>query len=255
MLSKKEILNFNINLGRYEDFINEIIRTAKEYVSSYICVANVHMLVEAYGDKSFNEIVNNADIVTPDGMPLVAALNLLFGIKQDRVAGMELLPDLLQEANKNKLSVFFYGGTDEMMNETNSRVTQKYPNIKANYYSPPFRKLSKDEELSVIETINSTKPNMVIVVLGCPKQERWMVSMKHKINACMIGVGGALPVMLGMQKRAPVWMQNSGLEWLYRLLQDPKRLFKRYFVTNSIFIYLLIKELIKIKILRLNSVK
>ena len=255
MFDKQTILKFNINLGKYNDFKVEIIRNAKEKVSSYVCVANVHMLVEAYRDNSFREIVGKADIVTPDGMPLVSALKLLHGIKQDRVAGMDLLPDLLLEASKSTLSVFFYGGTDDMMRLTASHLASKYPDIKASYYSPPFRQLSNEEELSVIDTINSAAPNLVIVVLGCPKQERWMASMKGKINACMIGIGGALPVMLGMQKRAPLWMQKTSLEWLYRLLQDPKRLLKRYFVTNSIFIFLLIKELIKIRVLRLNPVE
>ena len=248
------ILGFKASIASYEAFLDEIVSFSKnKESSSYVCVANVHMFIEAYNDRSFNEIMNRADIVTPDGMPLVAALNLLYGIKQGRVAGMDLLPDLLKQANINNLSVFFYGGTDEMMKETSSFVTSKYPELRANYYSPPFRQLSFDEELSVVDTINSASPNMVFVVLGCPKQEKWMASMKGRINACMIGIGGALPVMIGLQKRAPLWMQKSSLEWLYRLIQDPKRLFKRYFVTNSMFIYLLLKEIIKIKVFRLKT--
>jgi len=113
-------------------------------------------------------------------------------------------------------------------------------------YSPPFRWLTEGEEEKIVSNIANSGANMVFVALGCPKQERWMSEMKNQIPAVMVGVGGALPVLVGLQKRAPVWMQKNSLEWFYRLMQEPRRLFKRYFVTNSMFLYLLFKEKAKV---------
>jgi N-acetylglucosaminyldiphosphoundecaprenol N-acetyl-beta-D-mannosaminyltransferase len=124
-------------------------------------------------------------------------------------------------------------------------MDRHYPNLHIRgLYSPPFRALTPEEEERTIERINSSGAKLLFVVLGCPKQEQWMASMAGRINAVMIGIGGALPVLIGMQKRAPKWMQRAGLEWLFRLLQEPRRLFKRYFVTNSVFLYLLSRELV-----------
>lgn len=238
----KHIISLFISTGSYASFIDRILELARKKQSSYICVANVHMTIEAYWDKKFADFVNKADLVTPDGMPLAKAMKLLYGIQQDRVAGMDLLPDLLKKAEEENLGVFFYGGTDEMLRKTKVFVQETYPNLKEQaYYSPPFRALTAEEEISVIQRINDSGAHLVFVALGCPKQEKWMAGMKGKINACMLGIGGALPVMVGMQKRAPQWMQKLSLEWLYRLIQEPRRLFKRYFVTNTLFVWQLFK--------------
>jgi len=211
--------------------------------SSYTCIANVHMLVEAHKDASFSAVVNNADIVTPDGIPLTWGLKLLHGIKQDRVAGMDILPDLLKAAEEKAIPVYFYGGTDEMLDKTKEFINLHFNKLKlAGIYSPPFRILSEEENNDIIQSINKSGAKLVFVVLGCPKQEKWMSSMRGRINAAMIGVGGALPVFIGMKKRAPRWMQKSGMEWLFRWAQEPRRLFKRYLVTNSLFLFLLSKE-------------
>ena len=240
---KIEVLTIPITTGQYKEVVEDISMLAQQGRGSYVCVANVHMLAEANRDADFKEIVNNADIVTPDGMPLVWAIRLLYGIKQDRIAGMDMLPALLKKAEANGLPVYFYGGTPKMLQLTRASVQSKFPDLTlAGLYSPPFRELSAQEESDIIKEINASGARMIFVILGCPKQERWMASMKPHINACMIGIGGALPVMVGLQKRAPFWMQRSGLEWLYRLLQEPKRLFKRYFVTNSIFLWLFLKK-------------
>lgn len=242
----KKVLSLDITCLPYIQFVNKLRDLALLKQSAYVCVANVHMTIEAHNQPSFAAIVNGADAVTPDGMPLVAALKLLYGITQERVTGMDLLPDLLKVAEREKLTVFFYGGTESMLQNTNSHLAAHYPGIaKKHFYSPPFRKLSSIEEVNDVDQINSTGANIVFVALGCPKQEKWMASMKGRINACMIGIGGALPVMIGMQKRAPLWMQKSGLEWLYRLIQEPGRLFKRYAVTNTKFSWLLLEALFK----------
>jgi N-acetylglucosaminyldiphosphoundecaprenol N-acetyl-beta-D-mannosaminyltransferase len=250
-MERRQLMNFGITVGNYSSFVNNIVSLARQRASSNVCVANVHMFIEAYQDKNLGRIINTADIVTPDGKPLAWALRLLLGVKQDRVAGMDLLPDLLQQLMVHNLPVYFYGGTTELMQLTEKFLQKNYPNLKlAGLYSPPFRQLTTEEEEVVVNRINSSGSSVVFVVLGCPKQEKWMAAMKGRINAVMIGVGGALPVMIGIQKRAPRWMQNAGLEWLFRLKQEPGRLLKRYAVTNSLFLYLLFKEYLAIRLFR-----
>ncbi len=246
MLPKKRIITIDVSIGSYQDFLIKIIKLAKKRKSNYICVANVHMTIEAYNDKNFQEVVNNAIITTPDGMPLIMALRLIYRIKQERIPGPDLMPVLLKELEKNNLSAFFYGSTINILNEMKKRLQREYPGLTvAGMFSPPFRELTNDEKNNIIEIINNTKANVVFVSLGCPKQEKWMAEMKGKINAVMIGVGAAFPIFTGMQKRAPKWMQKLCLEWLYRLLQDPKRLWRRYFYTNTKFVFLLSKEIEK----------
>jgi N-acetylglucosaminyldiphosphoundecaprenol N-acetyl-beta-D-mannosaminyltransferase len=250
----KKVVTLYLTQARYVFFVQRIVELAKVNQSSYICVANVHMTIEAYWDPKFAEAVNDADLVTPDGMPLAKAMRLLYGISQERVAGMDLLPDLLEEAEKKNLSLFFYGGTKEMLDKTQEYVQSNYPLLKSHeYFSPPFRNLNEEEESEIIQRINDFGANLVFVVLGCPKQEKWMASMKGRINSCMVGIGGALPVMIGMQKRAPRWMQKMSLEWLYRLAQEPRRLFKRYLMTNSLFLFLIVKQFFHLKFTKQSS--
>lgn len=243
MLIKKRVISIDISSGTYNEFVSAILKYATNKVSSYVCVANVHMLIEAYESKEFASIVNSADLVTPDGMPLAKAMTTLYGEAQDRVDGMSLLPILLSEAAQKNLSVYFYGGSQATLDATASYISVHYPNlVLAGMHSPPFRTLSSAEDDEVANNIIASGTNIVFVVLGCPKQEKWMASMRGKIPAAMLGIGGALPVLVGQQKRAPQWMQKNSLEWLYRLAQEPKRLFKRYFKTNTMFLYLIARE-------------
>jgi N-acetylglucosaminyldiphosphoundecaprenol N-acetyl-beta-D-mannosaminyltransferase len=250
-MEKQSIIQFPISLGGYKTFLKEIIHLAELKKSAYICVANVHMFIEAYKSPDFHKIVGNADIVTPDGRPLIWGLKILQGIEQERVAGMDLLPDLLGEMAIENISAFFFGSTEATLENTKTYIENNYPKLRiAGFHNPPFGQDHNLEEKEIVTKINDSLPCIVFVVLGCPKQEKWMASMKDKIQTVMIGIGGALPVMLGIQKRAPHWMQNAGLEWLYRLSQEPRRLFKRYVSTNSLFLWILIKEVVKIKILK-----
>jgi N-acetylglucosaminyldiphosphoundecaprenol N-acetyl-beta-D-mannosaminyltransferase len=159
---------------------------------------------------------------------------------------MDLLPDLLTEASNHHKPVFFYGGTIGLLNKVRQYVSANYSGIpRVGTYSPPFRPLTAMEEQDVIDIIHENNPKLIFVTLGCPKQEKWMASMRGRVNAVMIGVGAALPVLVGEQKRAPFWMQKIGLEWFYRLRQEPRRLFKRYLITNTIYILLILREKIK----------
>lgn len=249
-----KVISISFRIQTFQTFIDSILSHALKIKSSYTCVANVHMAIEAYWDPEFAAVVNNADLVTPDGMPLAKAIKLLYGVNQERVAGMDLLPELLKAAEQKELSVFFYGGTEEMLLKTKEFVEAYYPKLKKHaYHSPPFRALTEEEENEDINRINEFGAHLVFVALGCPKQEKWMAKMKGKIHASMVGIGGALPVIIGMQKRAPIWMQKLSLEWLFRLIQEPRRLFKRYFITNSLFIVLLIRQLIQVRIFKKTS--
>lgn len=251
-MRKQKHLSLKISLGPYRAFIDRITELAHNRQSSYVCVANVHMLIEAKKDRSFRRAIIGADVVTPDGMPLARALKLLYGITQDRVAGMDLLPDLLAQAEKDDLSVFFYGGSSTMLEHTTAYTALNYPHLKlAGSYSPPFRPLSNKEMEEVAQLITVSAANIVFVVLGCPKQEKWMYQMKGRIPAVMVGIGGALPVLIGEQKRAPKWMQKYSLEWSYRLVQEPRRLFKRYLITNSSYLILLFGQ--KFRLMFLNK--
>ncbi|MEJ5961335.1 WecB/TagA/CpsF family glycosyltransferase [Pedobacter immunditicola] len=245
-LPKKRIISINVSNGTYKQFVSAIMHNALAKISSYVCVANVHMLLEAYDSLEFRKVVNSAYLVTPDGMPVAKSFQILHQQQQERVDGMSLLPNLLSTSEEKGLSVYFYGSTQEMLDQTAAYIRQNYPKLNiSGLYSPPFRDLSEVEMDQIATKITNSGANIIFVVLGCPKQEKWMHAMKGKIPAIMIGIGGALPVLIGLQKRAPEWMQKNSLEWLYRLKQEPTRLFIRYFRTNNLFMYLLAKEQLK----------
>lgn len=249
-MNKKRVVSIDISIGKYQDFLKRFLSLSSEKKSSYVCVANVHMTVEAYLDKDFCSIVNNAEIVTPDGMPLAKAIKFIYGISQDRVAGMDLIGDLFEECEKYEKSIFIYGSTSDTLEKLKIKTSNDFSNLLLNTYAPPYRQLSKEEKDNDIKMINDLNPDFVFVALGCPKQERWMAEHKDKVNSCMIGLGGAVEVYAGVKDRAPLWMQKYSLEWLYRFIQEPKRLWKRYFVTNSLFIILFLKQYIIQKTLK-----
>src|SRR5882757_10576547 len=162
---QKQLISININTGTYRNFVNELVEMSDKN-SSYTCIANVHMLVEAYSNASFASIVNNADMITPDGMPLTWGLKLLHGVRQDRVAGMDLLPDLLKEAERKAIPVYFYGGTEAMLTRIRENMPERYPNLKiAGMFSPPFRELSAVEEDLTAQFINNSGAKIVFVIL------------------------------------------------------------------------------------------
>jgi N-acetylglucosaminyldiphosphoundecaprenol N-acetyl-beta-D-mannosaminyltransferase len=246
---KENIFTFPISLGSYKKFINEVFSLVKRKSSSYVCFANVHMTIEAFEDGNFNAVLKNADIVAPDGKPLTLFLKQFKKINQERVCGMDAFPDLLKEAAIRGKSVYFYGTTDEVLSKICQRARREFPTLHiCGCYAPPFRSLSAAEDADVIKRINRAKPDLIFVALGCPKQERWMADHKGKIFGCMLGVGQAFNVYAGLARRSPIWMQRSSLEWAYRLYQEPRRLWKRYFYTNTCFLILTMEYSIHIAI-------
>jgi len=252
-MNKLKVLKTEITVGSYEEFIANLFMLAETKVSSYVCLCNVHMLIEAFDSMNFMEIINHADLVAPDGMPVAKALELLYGVNQERIAGMDLIESIFQLAETHNKSIYLYGATQDTLNKIVVKLQNEYPGLHNVWTdSPPFRLLSDDEMDKTINNINQKNPDFVFVALGCPKQEKWMYQNKDRIHSCMVGLGGALPVYAGQVSRSPIWMQTYGLEWLYRLSQEPERLWKRYFYTNSKFIFLFLVQLFKFKIFKAN---
>lgn len=249
-MKKRQVINSLISTGSYKDFVSSILQLSEKESSSYVCVSNVHMTIEAYDDEKFCYVVNNANIATPDGMPLAKAITILYGIEQDRVAGMDLMPSLMEKCDKLGKSIFLYGSTEEVLEKILQKASKLYPSLKIEVYSPPFRELSFEEKNKIVQQINEQNYDFVFVALGCPKQEKWMAEHYGKIQSCMIGLGGAFEVFADVKDRAPQWVQDYSLEWVYRLIQDPKRLWKRYMYTNNKFIALFIKQYLLQKILK-----
>ena len=243
-MQKRKVIKSDISIGTFDEFVDSLMELSKNQKSSYVCVCNAHMLIEASDSEKFSNIVNEADIVTPDGKPVAKAVEWLYGFEQPRVAGMDLIESLFIEIDRKGLKVFLYGSTNDVLDKMATKACKQFPGLNVvGTLSPPFRELNIDEDQLDVDTINNCNPDFVFVALGCPKQERWMAEHKDKINSCMIGLGGAFPVYAGMMERSPTWMQKYGLEWLYRLIKEPKRLYKRYFYTNTKFIVLLVIQL------------
>lgn len=247
MTSKQRatVISLNLSLGNYQQFQEEIMTAAKAKQAGSVCFANVHMTIESKFNSNIAQAVNGADWVLCDGVPLLWSLRWLYGVKQNRATGLDMLPDLLQNAAETGVSVFFYGSTPEILQQTVDVCARKYPKLTiAGTLSPPFRPLTAEEDDQVVKQINQSGAGLVFVSLGCPKQELWMGKMRGRIPAVLLGIGGALPVLAGDVKRSPEWMQRAGLEWLFRFAQEPKRLFKRYAVTNSLYTWYLMKQLV-----------
>lgn len=255
MLNKTySILGMKVNATSFKEVVNKVIEWSKNAQSKYICVATVHMIMESYDSKEFQKIVNSADFVTPDGMPLVWVLRILGSKNQERVYGPKLTPLLCEEAAKAGIPVGFYGSSPECLKDLTINLQKRFPDLKINYsFPPPFRSLTNEENEKIIKDINNSGVKILFIGLGCPKQEKWMAEHKGKINAVMVGVGAAFDFISGNKKQAPEWMQNIGMEWFFRLITEPKRLFWRYFYNNPRFIFLTILQLLGI--VRFNSNK
>ena len=202
----------------------------------YVCVSNVHMTMETVDSAEFREVVNSADLVTSDGMPLVWMLRKLGLKNSERVYGPELVLHLCEMAEKEDLPIGLYGGTNESLASFSGYLSENYPALKVAYrYAPPFRALTEAEDASVVKELHESSARILFVGIGCPKQERWMHAHRSSINAVQIGVGAAFDFHSGAIKQAPNWIGNAGLEWLFRFAMEPRRLWKRYVLHNPRF--------------------
>jgi N-acetylglucosaminyldiphosphoundecaprenol N-acetyl-beta-D-mannosaminyltransferase len=240
------VLDQFIDALSWDDVFERILAWAAAKESRYICICNVHSIVSTKVDPEFKAAVSAADMVTPDGAPIAWMLRKLGFSSQKRINGPDLMWSYFGEAERAGQSVFFYGSTETTLRRLCHAVTLTFPKLRVGgSYSPPFRPLTEEEEHAEVELINCADAQVVFVGLGCPKQEKWMAARRGRINAVMIGVGAAFDYHAGVIERAPAWMQNAGLEWLHRLVSEPRRLWKRYLITNTVFIIGAAKQLWK----------
>ena len=233
------ILGVNINVTNMEDTVKIITENLEHIKGDYICVSNVHTTVMSYEDENYKEIQNKGFMALPDGKPL-SIVSIKKGFKEaERVTGPDLMEKIFEISEINEYKHYFYGSTQETLDLLKIKLCEKYPNMKiVGMYSPPFRELTTEENRKILKEINEKSPDFIWIGLGAPKQEIWMSKHKNKVNGLMIGVGAGFDYHAGRIKRAPKWMQDYSLEWLFRLFQDPKRLFKRYVKTNYKFLVL-----------------
>lgn len=246
LIKKIPLISTFIHNTSYQDACDRIQVWSNYNRSCYIIAANVHVIMMGYWHKKYREILNNAALVTPDGMPLVWAMRLL-GIKnQTRVYGPDLMLAWCDRASQLKLPIYLYGGTQQTLEKLEFNLQQQFPNLViAGSYSPPFRNLTAAEEDRDRARIIASGAKVVFVGLGCPKQEYWMARQQGKLAAVTIGVGAAFSFHSGEISQAPRWAMKWGLEWLYRFSREPKRLWQRYLINNPIFLCLLVWQLFK----------
>ncbi|WP_334107025.1 WecB/TagA/CpsF family glycosyltransferase [Methylobacillus sp.] len=240
-----QILDANIDVLAWDQAVSRISQWAQQHQSAYVCICNVHSVVSATQEPAFAAIINQADMATPDGAPVAWMMRRKGQIVQERINGPDLMWKYCAHAQATGESIFLFGGMQSTLDILQIKLKATFPALKvAGAYSPPFRPLSEEEDADIVQRINVSGAGTVWVSLGCPKQERWMTEHRGRINAVMIGVGAAFDYHAGTITRAPLWMQQRGLEWLHRLCSEPRRLWRRYFVTNTLFIVLAAKSLL-----------
>jgi N-acetylglucosaminyldiphosphoundecaprenol N-acetyl-beta-D-mannosaminyltransferase len=238
------ILGTRIDALSWEQLLGRIVRWAQAGQSRMICLCNVHSVVSAQHDAALANALKQADLNLPDGAPIAWLMRQRSWPEQQRLSGPDLMWQLMREAEKLQLSVFLMGATPATLSRLRGVLGNAFPRLMiAGSLSPPFRPLSELEHGGFVDQINRSAANIVLVGLGCPKQEIWMAKHSPTMNAVTIGVGAAFDYHAGSLRRAPSSWQRLGLEWLYRLLQEPRRLARRYLLTNTLFLLALPAEL------------
>jgi N-acetylglucosaminyldiphosphoundecaprenol N-acetyl-beta-D-mannosaminyltransferase len=248
MSSNSHILGMRIDRTDYNHASSVVREWALERCSKYVCIASVNNVMEAYDSADFRRVMNQADLVTPDGMPLVWGLKLLGSSGATRVYGPDLTPALLEMAAASGLSVGFYGGSPPTLRSLREVFAKRFPGLQIGYaFSPPFRPLTAGEDRAIIEEINRSAVKILFIGLNTPQQDYWMAAHKGRVQAVMIGVGAAFDFLAGTKPQAPRWMMRIGLEWSFRLLTEPRRLWKRYLKHNPRFVALFVLQLLGLR--------
>lgn len=231
------VLGTPIDALDWSEAIDQIRDWAAWGQSRYVCICNVHSVVTARHDADFAAVLEKADLATPDGAPIAWMLRRLGAPRQQRINGPDLMWRYCEQAAVSGESIYLYGGSENTLDALRERLLNAFPGLRiAGHYSPPYRALTVEEDADVVDRINDSGASTVWVSLGCPKQEQWMAAHRGRIHAVMIGVGAAFDYHAGTLRRAPLWMQQRGLEWLYRLCTEPRRLWRRYVFTNTRFL-------------------
>jgi len=248
-----KILGIRIDLVDYRSVVSIVKNCISERsTGNYICVTPVHPIMEAQRDLELKEALEKSLITVPDGMPVVWAARLLGGFIKDRVYGPNLMLHTCGMAEKEGHSIFLYGSKPEIIERLLINLNAQFTSLKiVGSYSPPFRNLFPNEEMKIIDMIDSASPDILFVGLGVPKQEKWMHDFSSRIKVPIsIGVGAAFDFISGEKRQAPEWMQKRGLEWFFRLMTEPRRLWTRYLIYNPLFIYYFVGQLISRRFLK-----
>ena len=239
---RANIIGVPISAVNMDTCISRIFEDFERVRGKYICVSNVHTTVMAHDDPNYYRVQAESFMSVPDGKPLSIVGKKQYP-KMDRVTGPDLMRRIFEESKSRTIRHFFYGNDQKNLDIFIKEIKKKYPYLIISGFEPSvFRDMSKEEEAELAERINETKPDFIWVALGAPRQELFCHRMKGRINGLMIGVGGAFNVLAGIVPEAPLWLQKLSLEWFYRFLQEPRRLFKRYAVTNTKFIWYLLTK-------------
>ena len=235
--TREAVLGAPVNAVSWAEAVNYIFRWAQRQESRTVCICNVHSVITALRNLSHADAIRFADLVTPDGGPITWMLRRKGHGDQERISGPDLMWTCCRRASELGTRMFLYGGAPATLRGLEQRLRREFPGINiVGAFSPPFRRLTADEDAAVVDMINSSGARIVWVGLGCPKQEAWMHAHRGRVIAVMLGVGAAFDFHSGVVRRAPLWMQRNGLEWLHRLSQDPRRLAMRYLMANSMFV-------------------
>lgn len=237
-----EILKTNIAVTNMSDTLRYLGEHLEELKGQYICVSNVHTTVMSYESEAYRFIQNSAAFALPDGKPLSVVSRKMGFPEAQRVTGPDLMGEVFALSEKKGYTHYFYGSKEDTLEQLKKKLSERYPKLQVvGMVAPPFRPLTNEEDEKVCENIRQTNADFLWIGLGAPKQEQWMFEHRGKFPSVMLGVGAGFDFHAGTIKRAPMWIQNVGMEWFYRICQDPKRLWKRYMKTNLKFIKLLIK--------------
>lgn len=232
------IIKMHVNVTSKKCVADKISNWVIDQQSRYICVSNVHMCMEVFDDRGYATAVNGSDLTVPDGKPIFWAQRALGNKYAQQVRGEDLMLVVCKKAENLGFSVGFFGATEELLDKLKVKLLEKFPKLDIAFiYAPPFRAITDDEDKQYVEAINNSDIGVLFVGLGCPKQEIWMSSHKGRVNCIMLGVGAAFDFIAGTKKKAPSWVQKTGLEWLFRLISEPRRLWRRYLKHNPRFIW------------------
>jgi len=235
---RKSILTMQVDIAHVADAAHKIITWAQGRSGHYVCVSNVHMCIETLDKPDFRDVVNHADLVVADGRPIYWAQKMLGAQDAQQVRGMDLTMAICKLAVEKKVSIGLYGASPDTLRQFESNLKAFFPSLHIVIaISPPFRPLTDDEKKRDVERIAASGAQLLLVGLGCPKQEMWMAEHKALLTCTMVGIGAVFDFVAGNKKHAPKWMQLIGLEWLFRLMAEPKRLWRRYVYTNPKFLW------------------
>lgn len=234
--NRVRVVGAPIDVLTWRDAIERVSAWVRARQSRVVCICNVHSVVTARHDAAFQRAIEECDLATPDGAPVAWMLRRLADRGQERINGPDLMWRYCAEAARRGEAIYLYGGAQTTLDALVRRLSDAFSGLRlVGAESPPYRQLTETEDAAAVGRINASGAGIVFVSLGCPKQELWMTAHRDRIQAVMIGVGAAFDYHAGTIKRAPLWMQEAGLEWLYRLLSEPRRLWRRYLVTNTVF--------------------